>query len=328
MPIPVIIFFGATASGKTDIASKLFSYRHNSKLSNNNFSSSLVGKAEIISADSIQVYKGLKIGSAQPDDCILETLPHHLIAIKSPDEEFSVSDFVNEADKLCVDIFARGKIPVLLGGTAFFLKNFMYGLPITPKADPEIRKSLQIRAQNEGCEVLLSELMKIDPETANRLHVNDEYRIVRALEVFVATGKSLSSYKLSEKYRENYDFFALSIDRSREELYKRIEKRVDIMFNEGLATEVNALYQKGYRATSPAMKGIGYREFFDTSGNLKSEAEELEIANLIKRNTKRYAKRQETFFKALPNIHHYNVENENEISKLYNDIYTFFTKYF
>ncbi len=273
------------------------------------------------------MYKGLKIGSAQPEDCILEVLPHHLIAIKSPDEEFSVSDFVNEADELCSDIYARGKIPVLLGGTAFFLKNFMYGLPITPKADPEIRKSLQIRAQKEGCEVLLSELMKIDPETANRLHVNDEYRIVRALEVFVATGKSLSSYKLSEKYRDNYDFFALSIDRSREELYKRIEKRVDIMFNEGLAAEVNSLYQKGYGPTAPAMKAIGYREFFEPEGSLKTEAEMPEIANLIKRNTKRYAKRQETFFKALPNIHHYNVENDTEVSKLYNDIYAFFKKY-
>ncbi len=328
MPIPVVIFFGATASGKTNIATKIFAKRRDDNFLNNTFSSSLSDCAEVVSADSVQVYKGLKIGSAQPNERELELLPHHLIANKEPNEEFSVSDFVLAADELCVDIFQRGKLPVLLGGTAFFLKNFMYGLPVTPKADPEIRRALQNRAKVEGCEVLLKELMAVDPETAKRLHINDEYRIIRALEVFNASGRVLSSYKLPETYRENYDFFVLSIDRPREELYQRIEARVDLMIQAGLAEEVSALYAKGFDSNSPAMKAIGYREFFDSAGNLKASESIDDIAGLIKRNTKRYAKRQETFFKAIPGVKHYSVSKDSEILCLYKDLYEFYNKYF
>ncbi len=328
MAIPVVIFFGATASGKTDIASKIFSYNQKNKFLNTDFYSSLSGRAEIISSDSIQVYKKLNIGSASPSQELLDELPHHLIAIKDPKEEFSVSDFVISADKLCAEIFSRKKLPVLLGGTAFFLKNFAYGLPVTPKADPKIRASLQERAKKEGAVALLEELSKIDPKTAERLHINDEYRIIRALEVFAATGKPLSEYKLSETYREGYDFFVLSIDRPRETLYNRIEQRVDQMIEEGLVAEVKSLYQSGYTCQDPALKAIGYREFFLENGQLKEEKDLPEIINLIKRNTKRYAKRQETFFKAIPNVHHYNVEQDEEILRLYKDIEAFYSKYF
>ncbi len=328
MPIPVVIFFGATASGKTNIATKIFANGNGDKFLKNKFSSSLSNCAEIVSADSVQVYKGLKIGSAQPTQSELELLPHHLIAVKNPDEEFSVSDFVLAADELCVDIFNRKKLPVLLGGTAFFLKNFMYGLPITPKADPEIRKNLQERAHKDGCEVLLNELMSVDPATAKRLHLNDEYRIIRALEVFNASGMPLSSYKVPDTYRENYDFFVLSIDRPREELYKRIEARVDLMFEAGLAEELKTLYDAGFDSTSPAMKAIGYREFFDEYGCLKPISYLDEIVKLIKRNTKRYAKRQETFFRAIPNVKHFNVNNADDVMRLHDELYSFYRKYF
>ncbi len=328
MPIPVVIFFGATASGKTNIATKIFAQKCDSEFLNENFSSSLSDCAEIISADSVQVYKGLKIGSAQPEDEVLSVLTHHLIGLKNPSEEFSVSDFVNESDRLCAEIYNRGKLPILLGGTAFFLKNFIYGLPITPKADPLIRQKLQDRAKSEGCDVLLKELISVDPETASRLHVNDEYRIVRALEVYYASGKPLSSYKLPEKHREQYDFFVLSIDRPRDVLYERIEKRVDIMFTEGLAEEVKNLYKLGFDAKAPAMKAIGYREFFDENGNFKSESEIEDISKLIKRNTKRYAKRQETFFKAMSGVNHYDIQSEEEFLRLYNDLKFFYSKYF
>ncbi len=328
MRIPVVIFFGATASGKTNIATQLFAYKHDSKFLNTNFSSLMAGCAEVVSADSVQVYKGLKIGSAQPEQEVLDVLKHHLIGIKEPSEEFSVSDFVHASDDLCKDIYSRGKLPVLLGGTAFFLKNFIYGLPITPKADPQIRQALQARAKTEGCESLLAELKKVDPETAERLHVNDEYRIVRALEVFTATGKALSSYKLPEKCREEYDFFVLSIDRPRDLLYSRIEKRVDLMFEDGLSAELKALYAQGLRCDAPAMKAIGYREFFDESGNLKSDDKLEEVSSLIKRNTKRYAKRQETFFKAMADVKHYNVEDESEIIRLHDELYSFYKVHF
>ncbi len=328
MRIPVVIFFGATASGKTSIATKIFAKQYGNNFLDSKFSSLLSESAEIVSSDSVQVYKGLKIGSAQPDAHELEILPHHLIATKSPSEEFSVSDFVAEADALCADIFARKKLPVLLGGTAFFLKNFMYGLPVTPKADPEIRKKLQERVNCDGAELLLKELMAVDPTTATRLHLNDEYRIIRALEVFYATGKPLSSYKLPEEYRERYDFFVLSIDRPRADLYQRIEARVDIMFESGLVEEVKTLYDAGFAADAPAMKAIGYREFFDENGRLKALDETEAISNLIKRNTKRYAKRQETFFKAIPNVNHYNVQDEKELLRLHDELYEFYKKYF
>ncbi len=307
MAIPVLIFFGATASGKTDIASKIFSSN----------------SAEIISADSIQVYKKLKIGSASPSDDLLKTLPHHLIAVQEPSREFSVSDFVNRADSLCTQIYAKGKLPVLLGGTAFFLKNFIYGLPITPKADPKVRKKLQNRAKTEGIEALSEELRAIDPKTAERLHINDEYRIIRALEVFASTGKPLSDYNLPENPRKQYDFFILSIDRPRATLYERIEKRVDKMFEEGLAEEVAELYREGYSVKDPALKAIGYREFFLENGELKPQSALPEIANLIKRNTKRYAKRQETFFKTISGTHHYNIEDASEFARLTDDIKNF-----
>ena len=158
--VPVLIFFGATASGKTSLASEIFSYKHSKDFSKEGGISALSACAEIISADSVQVYKHLHIGSASPSKEELEDLPHHLIAIKEPSEEFSAADFVKEADKLCPEIYRREKLPVLMGGTAFFLKNFLYGLPITPTADPKIREYFQKRAKEEGAGILLEELKK------------------------------------------------------------------------------------------------------------------------------------------------------------------------
>lgn len=312
MRIPVLIFFGATASGKTNLASKIFS-KHS---------------AEIISADSVQVYKYMHIGSAAPSKEELENLPHHLIAVKEPSEEFSAADFVREADKLCPEIYKRRKLPVLMGGTAFFLKNFLYGLPVTPKADLKIREHFQKRAKEEGAAVLLDELKKIDPITAERLHVNDEYRIIRAHEVFASSGKPLSAFALPCNFREQYVFFILSIERPRPLLYERIEKRVDYMFAQGLYDEVKKLYGMGYTGESPGLKAIGYREFFDKKNSLKNESDLEEISPLIKRNTKHYAKRQETFFKTIPDVHRYFIEEKSEILRLYNDVLEFYGTHF
>nr|WP_252507774.1 tRNA (adenosine(37)-N6)-dimethylallyltransferase MiaA [Treponema denticola] len=321
-----MIFFGATASGKTSLASEIFSYKHSKDFSKEDGISALSACAEIISADSVQVYRHLHIGSASPSKEELDGLPHHLIAIKEPSEEFSAADFVKEADKLCPEIYRRGKLPVLMGGTAFFLKNFIYGLPVTPTADPKIREHFQKRAKEEGAGVLLEELKKIDPQTAKRLHVHDEYRIIRAHEVFTASGKPLSSFALPENPREEYEFFILSIERTRSLLYERIEKRVDAMFAEGLYYEVKKLYEMGYTSESPGLKAIGYREFFDENKRLKPESDLEEVAALIKRNTKHYAKRQETFFKTIPDVHRYFIEDEAEISRLYKDICGFYKK--
>nr|WP_253692903.1 MULTISPECIES: tRNA (adenosine(37)-N6)-dimethylallyltransferase MiaA [unclassified Treponema] len=321
-----MIFFGATASGKTSLASEIFSYKNSKDFSKEGGVSAISACAEVISADSVQVYKHLHIGSASPSKEELEDLPHHLIAVKEPSEEFSAADFVREADKLCPEIYARGKLPVLMGGTAFFLKNFIYGLPVTPTADPKIREHFQKRAKEEGAAVLLDELKTIDPVSAQRLHVHDEYRIIRAHEVFAASGRPLSSFALPETPREEYEFFILSIERTRSLLYERIEKRVDAMFAEGLYDEVKKLYEMGYTGESPALKAIGYREFFDENNRLKPESALEEVSALIKRNTKHYAKRQETFFKTIPDVHRYFIEGETEILRLYKDICGFYGK--
>jgi len=328
LPIPVLVFFGATASGKTGIASEIFSYTHSKDFSNKGTASALSGCAEIISADSVQVYKHLKIGSASPSAEILEDLPHHLVAIKDPKEEFSAADFVERADILCRQIWERHKLPVLLGGTAFFLKNFIYGLPITPKADPAVRQTLQQRAEKEGIMPLFEELKKVDAETAKRLHPNDAYRIIRALEIYITSGSALSGFRLPGTYRKNYDFFVISIDRPREILYKRIEQRVDEMMAEGLKTEVENLFKAGYTSEDPALKAIGYREFFSEDHRFKHDGDFFQITNSIKKNTKHYAKRQETFFKAMQNVHHYNIDQEGSLLRLYTDILEFYKRYF
>ncbi|PIE97694.1 MAG: tRNA (adenosine(37)-N6)-dimethylallyltransferase MiaA [Treponema sp.] len=312
--MPVLIVFGATASGKTSLFYSLFSNEPSSLFKN---------KAEIINADSIQVYKGFEIGAASPSTEILRKLPHHLINIKNPDEEFSSADFVHKADIICESINNRGKLPVLLGGSAFFLKNFVYGLPITPKADETIRASLQNKLEKYGIDALYKTLCNVDPYTAHRLHINDHYRILRALEIYEASGKPLSSFKISEKKREKYNFKLIGIYRPRDIMYKRIDERVDLMFKEGLVEEFKKLYNNGYDKNTPAMKAIGYAEFFKISPQNPLNAPVNEVKELIKRNTRHYAKRQETFFKSIPEVSFFNLENTREIHNLESEIKEF-----
>lgn len=292
--IPVPIIFGATACGKTDIAEKLFAENSDTCIANN---------IEIISADSVQVYHGLTIGSAQPSAALLNKLPHHLINVCRPDKEFSVADFVQNADRICKNCIERGKMPVIVGGTAFYIKHFMYGLPITPQADEYTRSILQQRTKDIGNEAMLEDLKTFDPVSAKRIHVHDTYRIIRAHEVYIATGKPLSSFSLSCTHRQGYCFCPIFLDRKRSVLYDRIEARVEAMFITGLQHEIQLLTDQGYTADSPAMKAIGYREFFQLNPEEPAAADRCSAENLIKRNTKQYAKRQQTFFRSLPNTY-------------------------
>jgi len=286
--IPVAVIFGATACGKTALAAHLFSSHI---------------EAEIISADSVQVYRGMPIGSAQPSPDMLIALRHHLVGICDPSEEFSVADFVRSADELCKDIASRGKLPVVLGGTAFYIKHFMYGMPVTPQADPFVRAQLQEKMRCIGAASMHAELAAFDPVSAAKIHVNDEYRILRAHEVYCASGRPLSSFELSYRYRGGFRFCPIFLDRPREELYRRIEDRVDQMFAQGLPEEIARLVSQGCTAEYPAMKAIGYREFFELSPDAPAAAPSDAVNALIKRNSKRYAKRQQTFFQSFPNVH-------------------------
>ncbi len=261
----------------------------------------------------MQVYRGLNIGAAKPAAGLLRGLPHHLIDIADICEQFHAGRFVRSAEALIDEIWSRNKIPVLSGGTAFYLRSFLFGLSRAPEGLPGIREKLEAEWNGGGSERLRRELERVDPGTASRVHENDSYRIIRALEVFRSSGRPLSSYQVPEKIREDYRFLIIGLRRDREELYARIDERVAVMMSSGLAEEFKRLYAQGYRASDPGMKGIGYREFFTMAeaGCMSFN----DLTGLIQRNSRRYAKRQMTFFKKIPGIRWYNPEQKEEIMR-------------
>lgn len=278
--IPVIVIFAPTASGKTALTRELFSPS----------SSHFVLNAEIISADSQAVYKKMDIGTAKPDSQLCKEIPHHLINLVEPNIQFTVADFIEKADDACKKIHEKGKIPVVCGGTGFYIRNFLFGLPPTPESSEKIRNQLQKRIQTEGNVALYAELSLIDSESAQKIHQNDSYRICRALEVFYTTGKTRSSYKIEQKLREQYDFLFIILEPPKDLLFKRISERVDMMFEQGLEDEILQLKSEGYDEKSPGMKAIGYREWF-----LESDKEKIKSA--IKHNSCKYAKKQFTYIR-------------------------------
>lgn len=290
--IPVIVIFAPTASGKTALTKELFSKS----------GSHFILNAEIISADSQAVYKDMNIGTAKPDADFCREIPHHLIDILSPDMQYNVSLFVDDADKLCEDIYRRGKIPVVCGGTGFYIRNFLYGVAQTPVSDEILRKKLKDRIEKEGNQKLYDELKTIDPESAAQIHVKDAYRICRALEVYYLSGKNRTSYKREQKLRDKYNFLFLVIEPNRDVLYQRIKKRVDVMFEQGLEKEVRSLVAKGYKKDSPGMKAIGYSEWFE-NGDIPAacDFESIEkIKESIKHHSCKYAKKQYTYIRHIP----------------------------
>ncbi|MFA6856426.1 MAG: tRNA (adenosine(37)-N6)-dimethylallyltransferase MiaA [Treponema sp.] len=287
--IPVLVLFAPTATGKTALLRTLFAQ---SGLSYFN------GDAEIISADSMQVYRGMDIGTAKPDDALLSDLPHHLINIYSPDEQFSVADFVKQADAACAEIYSRGKIPVIAGGTGFYIRAFLLGLPETPEADENVRAEIQRRMETEGPSKLYAELQLIDPESAAAIHVHDKYRIQRTLEIYATAGKTRSSFRKKSNLREQYFFCTIVLRMEREMLYRRINQRVDNMFDEGLEQEVRRLMENGYTADSPGMKAIGYREWFFCNSEKDYIAKNVRIQ--IKADSRVYAKKQYIYMHNIP----------------------------
>lgn len=308
--IPVIVIFAPTASGKTALTKELFSPQ----------SSHFVLNAEIISADSQAVYKKMDIGTAKPDESLCKIIPHHLINLVNPDVQFTVADFIQNADDDCKSIFEKQKIPVVCGGTGFYIRNFLFGLPQTPQSSEKIRNHLQNRIKNEGNEALYAELCVIDPKSAEKIHVNDSYRICRALEVFYTTGKTRSSYQIEQKIRENYNFLFIILEPPKELLLKRIYERVDKMFEMGLENEISKLKSEGYDENSPGMKAIGYREWF-----LESDKEK--IREQIKKNSWKYAKKQFTYIRDIDfgNRISYSATND-DIEKVRNLIISFLQK--
>lgn len=311
--IPVIVIFAPTATGKTALTLKLFGSGSHSLFKD---------KAEIISADSMAVYKYMNIGTAKPDKTVLSQIPHHLIGFLEPNFQFSVNEFVRRSDLLCTEIYSRGKIPAIVGGTGFYIRNFLLGLPKTPESNAEIRTQLKNELEKSGIDFMYEKLKLVDNESAQKINKNDAYRILRALEVFYLTGKPRSSFSLSEKLRENYDFFTVILERDRSDLYERIDMRIEQMFSQGLEQEVQSLIEKGFTKDDAGMKAIGYREFFE---GFDSPAE---IKEKIKHDSHKYAKKQYVFMKGICNAKIYNIPKEVDYTEeIISDLKTFLRKY-
>jgi tRNA dimethylallyltransferase len=287
---PVLILFGPTASGKTAILDKLFIRDR-------------ICPAEMISADSMQVYCGMNIGTAKPSPEEQARLPHHLIDIRDPKEQFNAGEFVRLAAEAITGAISRGALPVVSGGTGFYLKNLIMGLPESPPSDASIRIALKGELAVKGAQALMDELAACDPVSAGRIHINDQYRLLRALEVFRLTGKPLSSFSTGrEGINQSFKFLILGLRRSREDLYRRINARCEAMFRAGLAQEIRQLFEAGYTPHDPGLKAIGYKEFFidDMDGTYRLSQDLPGVKALIAQNSRHYAKRQITFFASIP----------------------------
>ena len=280
---PVVLLFGPTAVGKTDVLTRLASL-----------------PIEVINADSMQVYRGMDIGTAKPDPEFLATLPHHLIDILDPHERFDVGRFVELADS-CIDaIAARGRIPIVSGGTGYYFRHLLFGLPDSPQIEPAVRDRLQRELEAEGLRALRERLERVDPESASRIEPTDPYRIVRALEIYEQTGVPRSAFRVSQQPRCTLAATIIELVRDREELRARIAERVTAMFAAGLREEVESLVDRGVTACDPGMRAIGYREFFRPDGSLYGADRDADIQTRSITATRRYAKRQVTFFRGLP----------------------------
>jgi len=294
-----IIILGATATGKTkisiDLAKKL--------------------NTEIINADSMYIYKELSIGTAKPTIEEMSGIKHHVIDVADPDEDFNVINYREKAKFAIEDLRKRKLLPIIVGGTGFYIdsltKNYTYG---NASHSEEIRNQLDQELEQFGKEYLYKKLLELSPNTANKLHPNDTVRVIRALEICLTTGNSDTINENNEEIIcKNPLYIGLTIDR--EELYSRINLRVDIMVKNGLIDEVKSLFDKGYRPnTQQAMKGIGYKEIVEYLLDNCSLEESL---GKIKQHTRNYAKRQITWFKRNQNIHWFNtIKDEDIVNKI------------
>jgi len=257
---------------------------------------------EVVAVDSIQVYRGLDIGSAKPSQQEQARIPHHLIDIRDPNQGFDVGDFVVEASRAVEAIRSRGHIPVLSGGTAFYFQNYLLGMPETPVSEPGFREQAHEKWEAEGEETFRRSLAAVDQASETRIQPHDSYRLQRAWEVWLQTGRPLSSFG-RKPAPETGAVFIAGLDRPREELYARIEARVDAMLEAGLEEEVRSLVGAGFGPATPALKGIGYAEWFPWL--LTGEGSRQAVRDAIVLHSRRYAKRQLTFFRSLAGVSWY-----------------------
>ena len=297
----VIAIVGPTCSGKTNLAIEVAS-----KL-----------KSEIISADSRQFYKYLNIGTAKPTSKQRELVKHHLIDFLNPDDDYNVSSYSIDANKIIESIHKFDKIPVVVGGSGLYIKALIEGISETANKNEEIRKDLLEKRKQYGNDYLFSELKKVDKISAESMLPQNWKRVMRALEVYYSTGKPIWQHHKESIIKSEFDFRQFGLLWSRENLYKNIELRVDQMIDDGLVKEVELIIKKGFNEDLNSLNTVGYKEIISF---LKKEISLERAIELIKRNTRRYAKRQMTWFNKDKRVEWINVNNESDFKMLANQM--------
>lgn len=279
----ILVIGGPTASGKSSLGIEL----------------ALSKNGEIVSADSMQIYRRMDIGTAKVTKEEQSAVPHHMIDVAEPDENYSVARYVEQASACCDDILSRGRLPVVVGGTGLYIDSLLSGRDFSCEADASLREELGAYYDSVGGERMLAELARFDPDRAAILKANDKKRIVRAFEVYRGTGETITEHDRKTKLlppRYEYDFIFLNPERSI--LYERIERRVDSMFEKGLVEEVRSLLSSGVPVNATSMQAIGYKETVEyINGAITLD----EAVSSIKQGSRRYAKRQVTWFKKYDN---------------------------
>ena len=291
---PLIILAGPTAVGKTELSLKLAQRLD----------------AEIISADSMQVYKRMNIGTAKPSRAEQDTVPHHLIDLIEPDQAFSVADYQRCFEHTVASIYAKGKLPLLTGGTGLYIRACTQAYNLEPGEPlPDLRKELNEQAEKYGSDYIHRKLAKVDPVAAAKIHPHDLRRMIRALEVFQITGTPISKLQQKRGAGFKYDVIYLFLNRERDELYNRIELRAERMINEGLVEEVRSLLKSGFSPQLKPIQSLGYKQI---CGYLQGNVSLEEAIASIKQETRRYAKRQLTWFRKEPINYLINISGDSQ----------------
>lgn len=295
----IICIAGPTASGKTALAVSL--------------AKELNG--EVLSCDSMQVYRGMDIGTAKPTKDEMDGVPHHMLDVADPEEDFSVSRFCVLAEPILEDILARGRTAILAGGTGLYMDALIRGGDFAPAPVPGLREELEAQAEREGMEAMYARLQDVDPETAARLSLSDKKRILRALEVYLQTGGTITAHnRRTQTVPPRYDPIWLGLTAAdRQALYRRIDARVEQMVDRGLLEEIRGLLASGVRREATAMQAIGYKEFLSVLDGAEPLSQAVET---VQRSSRRYAKRQLTWFRRNPAIRWISWEEDDPPAKI------------
>ncbi|MHB9093316.1 MAG: tRNA (adenosine(37)-N6)-dimethylallyltransferase MiaA [Eubacteriales bacterium] len=301
--LPLVVIVGPTAVGKTEVGIKVAE-----KI-----------KGEIISGDSMQVYKYMDIGTAKPSPEEMAGIPHHMIDIITPGEDFSVAKFQQMVERYITEINDSGKIPIVVGGTGLYIRSVLDRYDFSPPGGSSSKRvELERLAAERGNKYLVGLLKDVDPKSAERIHPNDTRRLIRALEVFQTVGRPISDFQyISHEGSPKYNTAYFGLNMNRQELYKKIEQRVDLMIARGLVDEVERLVKMGYGVQNTAMQALGYKEMHDYLNGLSSLEDAVE---LTKRNTRRFAKRQITWFRRDSRIQWIDVEKRSSLEEIAGEI--------